>query len=249
MEALRASFDAGDLTAEAFAAERRALRDALRADVRAVLPADVAERLDDRADRRRAEREARAQVLALTDEQRGALRALRLDRPGRDRADRNERPTAEERRARHEQVRAARAEAAAVLTTDQRDVIFLHRLLTPRPARRGRAGGRTGEAAPPAPATGALQSSDAPSVLSVDAVAPNPSAGRVRVVYAVPEGGAVRLEVFDVRGRRVLERSEQAAGAGRYTATLDVGDLGPGVYLVRVTADGAAAEVRFTVAR
>ena len=240
-EALRAAFDAGEITAETFAAERRALRDAARADVRAALPADLRDRLDDRADRREAEREARAQALGLTDEQRDALRALRLDRPG-DRADRSERPTAEERQAR-------RAEAAAILTTDQRDVLFLHRVLAARPGRAARRGGRTGAATPLTPEVGALRATDAPAALVVESVSPNPAAGRVRVAYAVPEGGAVRLDVFDVRGRRVLGRSVQAGGAGRQTATLDVGDLGPGVYVVRVTAGGATAESRLTVAR
>ena len=264
-EALRASFRDGDLSAGAFAVQRRALREALGDDLRAVLPAETVARFDDREARREAEREAREQALGLTAEQRDALAALRLDRlreaaarpAPTSRPARGERPTREERQARSEQVRerreAVRAEIDAILTTDQRDVLDLHRALAAggrgRMGRGGRSGGgRAAEAAPPTAAP-ALQADDAPTALSVDAVSPNPAAGRIRLAYAVPEGGAVRLEVFDVRGRRVMEQSAQAPGAGRYDAALDVGDLVPGVYLVRVTAGGAAAEGRFTVAR
>ena len=254
-EALRASFRDGTLSAEAFAAERRALRDGLGNDVRAVLPTEAVARLDARQARRDAEREAREQALGLTAEQRDALQALRLDRlrDAADRPARDGRPTAGERQALRERTRerrrAARAEADAILTTDQRDVLTLHRALAPRSPRRRGGAGRTPGAAPLGAPDVGLRAGDAPAALSISAVSPNPGAGRVRLAYTVPEGGAVRLEVFDVRGRRVLERTARAPGAGRYDAALDVGDLVPGVYLVRVTSGGAAAEGRFTVAR
>ena len=247
-EALRASFEDGSLSDEAFAVQSRALREAVADDLRSVLPADVVARFDARKTRREAEREAREQALGLTAGQRSALAALR---PAPSRPARDERPSREQMRERRE---SARAGIDAVLTTDQRDVLTLHRALSAGGrGRMGRGGagraGRASEAAPLAPAVSALQTDDAPTALAIDAVSPNPAAGRVRLAYAVPEGGAVRLEVFDVRGRRVLEQSVRAPGAGRYDAALDVGDLVPGVYLVRVTAGGAAAEGRFTVAR
>lgn len=75
-------------------------------------------------------------------------------------------------------------------------------------------------------------------------VAPNPA--RDRVVIAVPAlfVGA-RVEVFDVRGRRVL--SERSTNGSQ---VIETGQWPMGVYTVRLTAEtGQVATGRFTVAR
>lgn len=109
---------------------------------------------------------------------------------------------------------------------------------------RGDRGGRS--AAPLAP--GASLSA-APAALAIESVSPNPSGGRVRVAFATPDDGPVQVEVFDVRGRLVVEETVTGRGAGRHAVALGSDGLVPGVYLVRVTSGGASAESRFTVAR
>jgi hypothetical protein len=100
-----------------------------------------------------------------------------------------------------------------------------------------------------ADAAARVGASDVPSALAVEAVVPNPGADRVRVVYALPEAGAARVEVFDVRGRRVAVLADGTRSAGTHEATLDASALGAGVYVVRVVAGGAQAERQLTIAR
>ena len=83
----------------------------------------------------------------------------------------------------------------------------------------------------------------APLATAVERVWPNPAlAGDVRVRYAVPTTGTVRVELFDVLGRRVATLADAVQTAGAYTATFDPADLAAGTYVVRVTtAQGTAA--------
>ena len=76
------------------------------------------------------------------------------------------------------------------------------------------------------------------------AVFPNPTAGRLTVEAASARD--VRVEVIDALGRRVLV-AVAAPGAGRLA--VDLGSVPAGVYVVRVTADGATASRRVAVAR
>lgn len=83
---------------------------------------------------------------------------------------------------------------------------------------------------------------------------PNPFARTTTIEYALPERQEVRLEVYDVLGRRValLAEGEQAAGfhqvrwGGRGA---DGRQLASGVYLVRLTAGPYAATQRLTLVR
>jgi CSLREA domain-containing protein len=89
---------------------------------------------------------------------------------------------------------------------------------------------------------------DGPLDLSV-AVWPNPSAGRARVAFGVPEPGDVRVAVYDALGREVAVLAEGPHGAGRHTAVLDAGALAPGAYVVRVAGGAGVRAARLTVAR
>lgn len=68
-------------------------------------------------------------------------------------------------------------------------------------------------------------------------VGPNPSRGRVVVQTGVPSPARVRVEAFDLLGRRVavLDDAERAAGVHRV-----VWDAAPGRYLLRLSAGGQA---------
>jgi hypothetical protein len=74
---------------------------------------------------------------------------------------------------------------------------------------------------------------------ALGAPTPNPSrAGLVRLDLTLPQRGQVRLDAFDVAGRRVGEPLEQAMDAGRWRLTWDGTRAGAGVYFLRLAVDG-----------
>ena len=79
-------------------------------------------------------------------------------------------------------------------------------------------------------------------------VYPNPASGPAVAAFTLAQAAAVHVSVFDVLGREVLA-SEGAFGPGEQAIDLDAAALRPGLYVVRLEADGHAATARFTVAR
>lgn len=71
---------------------------------------------------------------------------------------------------------------------------------------------------------------------------PNPFSGTATVAYVLPEEGRVDFEVFDVLGRKVIERSTWLA-AGRHEETLDGAGLSAGLYLWRLSVASAGGNV------
>ena len=86
-----------------------------------------------------------------------------------------------------------------------------------------------------------------PRVFLVRDVRPNPARGPFRLEFSLAERGAVRLEVFDVAGRRVARREEAELGPGDHTLT--VGALAPGLYSVRLRQGTRGATTRAIVVR
>ncbi len=73
---------------------------------------------------------------------------------------------------------------------------------------------------------------------------PNPiqRGGRATVVYSLPKSGLVKLEVFDLRGRRVLSLVHEHQNAGNYRLPWDCQNrfgqnLAPGTYLLALQLD------------
>jgi len=100
-------------------------------------------------------------------------------------------------------------------------------------------------AAQPAPVS--VGDGPAPSRLSFAPPAPNPARGLVRFAFAVPAAGDVTLEVLDVQGRRVHQRTERVGVASSALAWgWDLRDargarVAPGLYLARLrSANGQA---------
>ena len=79
--------------------------------------------------------------------------------------------------------------------------------------------------------------------------APNPSATRAALRYALDASANVRLTVYDMLGREVAVVAEGARAAGAHTAPVDVSAWPAGVYLVRLDVGGEALTQRLTVAR
>ncbi len=85
-------------------------------------------------------------------------------------------------------------------------------------------------------------------------VVQNPVSGPARVQYVVPEDGAVRVVVFDARGRQVAALVDQVTPAGRYEVVWNgrgvAGSPVPsGVYYLRATLGGEQAGSRMLVVR
>jgi hypothetical protein len=78
---------------------------------------------------------------------------------------------------------------------------------------------------------------------------PNPSRGSTLFSYAVPRSSRVRIDVFSVLGQRVRTLVDRTVEPGEYTARFALREegaarLGPGVYLVRMTAGDFSQGVR-----
>ncbi len=78
---------------------------------------------------------------------------------------------------------------------------------------------------------------------------PNPSDGTVVLPLVLDAPAEVRVSVYDVLGRRVVELADEQLAAGRHALALDTAGLPSGVYVVRATSDGFAASRHLTVVR
>lgn len=73
---------------------------------------------------------------------------------------------------------------------------------------------------------------------------PNPVREASAVQYRLPESADVRLQLFDIGGRRAGEVVKARQGAGEQTATLSLQGLSSGVYLLRLDAFGVQGSHR-----
>jgi hypothetical protein len=83
---------------------------------------------------------------------------------------------------------------------------------------------------------------------------PNPFAVVTTIAYALPEAGAVRLEVYDLRGAVVRTLVDEHRAAGTHAISWDGRDdrglaLPSGTYLTRLIAGGRALVRRMTIIR
>lgn len=86
---------------------------------------------------------------------------------------------------------------------------------------------------------------DGPRVANaITSAYPNPFAERVAIGFALAQPGAASLEVFDLLGRQVLRRDLGALGQGTQSAELDASDWASGVYVARLSVDGAPVATR-----
>ncbi|HYE95499.1 MAG TPA: T9SS type A sorting domain-containing protein [Rubricoccaceae bacterium] len=89
-----------------------------------------------------------------------------------------------------------------------------------------------------------------PTAFAIGAAYPNPFRDALTLEVGLPAPSVLRVEVFDVLGRRVHTAAVGARPAGRSEVRLDGSAWAPGVYVVRVTtADGWAATRRVVRAR
>ena len=72
---------------------------------------------------------------------------------------------------------------------------------------------------------------------------PNPTTGRATIKYDLPAPQQVRIEVYDVLGRRIAVLVDEEVEAGFHTAVFDASRLASGTYLYRIEA-GSFTDVR-----
>lgn len=70
------------------------------------------------------------------------------------------------------------------------------------------------------------------------AARPNPFNPETSIAYAVTQPGHVRLDVYDVRGRKVTTLVNQRREAGRYSVVWRANGVASGVYFARLTTAG-----------
>jgi hypothetical protein len=79
-----------------------------------------------------------------------------------------------------------------------------------------------------------------PSAVALLPVAPNPVSTSARLRYELPEATTVRLQVFDLLGRRVATLASGEKPAGRHEVSWRSAGLASGTYFVRLQAGSTA---------
>lgn len=92
--------------------------------------------------------------------------------------------------------------------------------------------------------TSSTEGPSRPIVFGLEAPYPNPFLETVTIVYSLETSSNVRLEVFDLLGRRVQTVTQSTQSAGRYETTVNGADLAPGMYIVRLTTDDGRSSAR-----
>lgn len=90
---------------------------------------------------------------------------------------------------------------------------------------------------------------NAPARLALHGNYPNPFRDQTTIRYELPQPESVRLEVFDVRGRRVAQLVTDEQPAGRNEIAFQADRLPSGIYFVRLLVDGQSLSRRMTVVR
>lgn len=78
---------------------------------------------------------------------------------------------------------------------------------------------------------------------------PNPFNPSTVISYQLPVSSEVRLEVYDMLGRRVAELVNGQIEAGRYTVNFDASGLSSGIYLYRLQAGSQIMTKKLTVVK
>jgi len=85
---------------------------------------------------------------------------------------------------------------------------------------------------------------------TVRGATPNPSRGSLQLDFSLRDGSAADLEVFDVGGRRVVDRRLEGLGPGWHSMSVDEAQsLKPGLYLIRLTQNQESRVTRAVVVR
>ena len=95
----------------------------------------------------------------------------------------------------------------------------------------------------------AAQFEELPEAVTLSQNYPNPFNPSTRIDYALPEGGNVRLAVYDMHGREVAELVSGFRTAGRHTVRFDGRALPSGAYVYRLVTPREIRHAVMTLAK
>ncbi len=78
---------------------------------------------------------------------------------------------------------------------------------------------------------------------------PNPFNPSTQISFEIPEASHVRLDVFDMSGRRVASLVDEGRSAGRHTVNFDASGLSSGIYMSRLQAGAHTVTGRMTLVK
>lgn len=90
---------------------------------------------------------------------------------------------------------------------------------------------------------------ETPASFALTAIYPNPILHRATVEFETPNESNVRIEMFDLLGRRVAMLVDETLSDGRHSVQMNVAHLASGIYLIRMQAGSFADTRRVTVVR
>jgi TonB family protein len=102
------------------------------------------------------------------------------------------------------------------------------------------------EVSPPA---GRPAGDAAPAEFGTHGVFPNPTQNAVGIAFSLPEAAEVRVELFDMAGRRVLASEQSFPAGARHHFQVPTDGLAAGTYAYRLHASGEMATGTLTIAR
>ncbi len=91
------------------------------------------------------------------------------------------------------------------------------------------------------------ESTTQPTAFSLRQNYPNPFNPQTTISFDLPAAGPVRLAVFDLRGRKLLEPVNAFLQPGRYSVVVNAGHLSSGLYLYQLQAGGLTEIRKMTV--
>ena len=80
----------------------------------------------------------------------------------------------------------------------------------------------------------AVDTPEGPAAFELRQNYPNPFSDRTTITYTLSEAGAVRLEVFDIQGRRIKTLVDRTLPPGRHRVEFDASRLSSGAYVYRL---------------
>jgi hypothetical protein len=98
-------------------------------------------------------------------------------------------------------------------------------------------------------ATSITGATDIPREVSLSQNYPNPFNPATTIRFGLPEQADVRLEVYNLIGRRVAVLVSESRNAGWHTATFDASALASGVYFYRLQAGAMVITRKLTLVK
>ena len=99
------------------------------------------------------------------------------------------------------------------------------------------------------PTSGQREIADLPGDVTLHQNYPNPFNPTTQISYEIPEASHVRLEVFDMSGRRVALLVDEGRPAGAHIVHFDADGLSSGVYVSRLQAGSHTVTRRMTLVK